>query len=86
MDYALPRAEDVPSFDFETRNVPCTTNALGMKGRGRGGRHRLLPGGHERDHRRAAGAPTASTHIDMPATPERVWTAIRGGPARCTRM
>ena len=36
MDYGMPRADDVPFFHFETRNVPSTTNALGMKGAGRG--------------------------------------------------
>ena len=37
MDYALPRAEDAPSFAFETHNVPCTTNPLGVKGAGEAG-------------------------------------------------
>ncbi len=37
MDYALPRAEDTPSFAFETHNVPCTTNPLGVKGAGEAG-------------------------------------------------
>src|SRR4051812_4104851 len=37
MDYALPRAEDGPSFVFETRNVPCKTNPLGVKGAGEAG-------------------------------------------------
>ena len=37
MDYAMPRADTVPSFHFETRNVPSTTNALGIKGAGEAG-------------------------------------------------
>ncbi len=37
MDYALPRAADTPSFAFETRNVPCKTNLLGVKGAGEAG-------------------------------------------------
>ncbi len=37
MDYALPRASDVPNYAFETRNVPCTTNPLGVKGAGEAG-------------------------------------------------
>ena len=53
MDYALPRAGDMPAFAFETRNVPCTDQSARRQGRGRGRRHRLLPGGHERDRRRA---------------------------------
>ena len=35
MDYALPRADDAPRFVFETRNVPCKTNPLGVKGAAR---------------------------------------------------
>src|SRR5258708_13516392 len=37
MDYAMPRAADGPSFHFETHNVPCTTNPLGVKGAGEAG-------------------------------------------------
>ncbi|TIU90046.1 MAG: xanthine dehydrogenase family protein molybdopterin-binding subunit, partial [Mesorhizobium sp.] len=37
MDYAMPRADDLPFFHFETRNVPSTTNALGIKGAGEAG-------------------------------------------------
>ncbi len=47
MDYCMPRAGDVPSFHFETKNVPSTTNPLGIKGAGEAGRS-ALPGGHER--------------------------------------
>jgi len=75
MDYAVPRAEDAPSFVFETRNVPCTTNALGVKGAGEAGT--------------IAGAGTVMNavvdaldraygirHIDMPATPFAIYEAI----------
>src|SRR5258708_35788955 len=37
MDYALPRADDIPSFSFETANVRCATNPLGVKGAGEAG-------------------------------------------------
>src|SRR5690606_33232673 len=37
MDYAMPRADVVPSFDFSTHNVPCKTNPLGIKGAGEAG-------------------------------------------------
>ena len=37
MDYAMPRAEHAPDFVFETRNVPCKTNPLGVKGAGEAG-------------------------------------------------
>ena len=37
MDYCMPRADDLPDFDFETRNIPSTTNPLGLKGAGEAG-------------------------------------------------
>jgi carbon-monoxide dehydrogenase large subunit len=74
MDYALPRAGDVPSFTVASHPVPATTNPLGVKGCGEAG---------------CAGALTSVMnavvdalaeygirHIDMPATPFRVWQAI----------
>jgi carbon-monoxide dehydrogenase large subunit len=75
MDYALPRADNLPFFSFAMHNVPCTANALGVKGAGEAG---------------AIGAPTAVInaivdalaprtglrHIDMPATPQAVWNAL----------
>ncbi len=76
MDYALPRAADGPSFVFETHNVPCKTNPLGVKGAGEAGAIGSCPAvvnaiieGLWREYR--------IDHIDMPATPERVWTAIQ---------
>src|SRR5262249_57950041 len=45
MDYALPRAQDVPALGFETRNVPCRTNPLGVKGAGEAGAIRPPPAG-----------------------------------------
>ena len=49
------------------------------QGRRRSGRNRLLPGTDECDCRRACGAPARIRHVDMPATPERVWQAIEEG-------
>jgi carbon-monoxide dehydrogenase large subunit len=79
MDYALPRAADVPAFAFETRNVPCRTNPLGVKGAGEAGAIGACPAVMNaildalwRAYR--------MRHLDMPATPERVWAAI--GEAR----
>jgi carbon-monoxide dehydrogenase large subunit len=76
MDYAMPRADNLPNFSFATRNVPCKANPLGVKGAGEAG---------------AVGAPPALInaiidalhdkgvrHIDMPATPSRVWNALHG--------
>lgn len=76
MDYCLPRAGDLPDIAFRYHeDAPCATNPLGLKGSGEAG---------------AVGAPPAVmnaildalsergvTAIDMPATPERVWRAIR---------
>ncbi len=76
MDYALPRAEDTPAFAFETRNVPCTTNPLGVKGAGEAGTIGACPAVMNA----VVDALWREYHIDqldMPATPERVWGAIR---------
>jgi carbon-monoxide dehydrogenase large subunit len=76
MDYALPRAADGPSFVFETHNVPCKTNPLGVKGAGEAGAIGSCPAvvnaiieGLWREYK--------IDHVDMPATPERIWIAIR---------
>jgi carbon-monoxide dehydrogenase large subunit len=77
-DYALPRAEDCPPFTFETRNVPCRTNPLGVKGAGEAGAIGSCPAVMNalvdalwRAYR--------IRHVDMPATPEKVWAAIAEG-------
>lgn len=75
MDYCMPRADDLPSFQVTTTTTACTHNPLGVKGCGEAG---------------AIGSPPAVinavldalkeygiTDIDMPATPEKVWSAIR---------
>jgi carbon-monoxide dehydrogenase large subunit len=74
MDYALPRADDLPDIEVELVEVPCLSNPLGVKGAGEAG---------------AVGSPPAIInaiidalsgdgviHIDMPATPEVVWRAL----------
>ncbi|MGY4287335.1 carbon-monoxide dehydrogenase large subunit [Bradyrhizobium sp. LM2.7] len=75
MDYALPRAADGPAFVFETANVPCKTNPMGVKGAGEAGAIGSCPAivnaivdALWREYK--------IDHIDMPATPERVWIAI----------
>jgi len=75
MDYALPRADSTPSFAFETRNVACKTNPLGVKGAGEAGAIGSCPAVMNaivdalwRTYR--------IRHVDMPATPERLWQAI----------
>ncbi|WP_394689996.1 xanthine dehydrogenase family protein molybdopterin-binding subunit [Hoeflea sp.] len=75
MDYAMPRADDAPFFDFETRNVPSTTNALGIKGAGEAGTIGACPAVVNAlidALDRARGV----RHIEMPATPQRVWEAL----------
>ncbi|HEX9183231.1 MAG TPA: xanthine dehydrogenase family protein molybdopterin-binding subunit [Burkholderiales bacterium] len=72
MDYCIPRADDVPSFQVDTRETPCTHNPLGVKGCGEAG---------------AIGAPAALINaitdalgvkdIPMPATPQTVWRTLQ---------
>ncbi len=79
MDYAMPRADDVPFYSVDhSVQTPCTHNPLGVKGCGEAGAigspptivnaviDALHSGGHRVDH------------IDMPLTPSRVWTAMQG--------
>jgi carbon-monoxide dehydrogenase large subunit len=79
MDYAMPRSDDVPSIKVGTQVTPCTHNPLGAKGCGEAG---------------AIGAPAAMMNavhdalqgvgvkdIQMPASPHRVWQAIRSAKA-----
>jgi carbon-monoxide dehydrogenase large subunit len=76
MDYALPHARDMVQIQFETRNVPCTTHVLGIKGAGEAGTIGATP---------AVMNAVVDTldrgfgiqHLDMPATPVRVWEAIQ---------
>jgi carbon-monoxide dehydrogenase large subunit len=78
MDYAMPRAADSPSFHFETRNVRCVTNALGVKGAGEAGAIGACPAVMNAvvDALKRAGK---STCIDMPATPAKLMKLIRSG-------
>jgi aerobic carbon-monoxide dehydrogenase large subunit len=72
MDYAMPRAADLPGLDCGFHHVPCTTNPLGVKGAGEAG---------------AVGAPAAVVnavvnalgvrHLDMPLTPQKLWSSKR---------
>jgi aerobic carbon-monoxide dehydrogenase large subunit len=78
MDYPLPRAADMPSFTFETRNVPCRTNVLGVKGAGEAGAIGSCPAVMNAIVD-ALWRALRIRHIDMPATPERVWQAIEEG-------
>jgi len=75
MDYAMPRAMDLPPFEISMVELPTEANPLGAKGVGQAGcigapqtvMHAILD----------ALRPLGVTHLDMPATPSRVWHAIR---------
>ncbi|HXE15824.1 MAG TPA: xanthine dehydrogenase family protein molybdopterin-binding subunit [Stellaceae bacterium] len=75
MDYAMPRASDVPSFKFASHPVPAKSNLLGVKGCGEAGCSGSLPAVMNAviDALSVYGI----EHIDMPATPHKVWQAIR---------
>ena len=75
MDYALPHADGMPSFVFETRNVPCKVNPLGVKGAGEAGAIGSCPAVINAVID-ALWRNYGIGHIDMPATPQRVWAAI----------
>ncbi|HTI82004.1 MAG TPA: xanthine dehydrogenase family protein molybdopterin-binding subunit [Acetobacteraceae bacterium] len=75
MDYAMPRADDLPSFHLEFNNTRCTTNPLGVKGCGEAGAVAMLPA--ITNAVLDALAPFGVTQLDGPATPFRVWSAIR---------
>lgn len=73
MDYTMPRADDLPSFNLSHQNTPCPGNPLGIKGCGEAG---------------AIGSPPAvinaitnaigNNNLTMPATPQKVWMALQG--------
>jgi carbon-monoxide dehydrogenase large subunit len=75
MDYALPRADDLPDFAITLTGAPTGANPLGVKGSGQAGAmaapQAIICAVLD------ALAPLGVTHIDMPATPERVWRVIQ---------
>jgi carbon-monoxide dehydrogenase large subunit len=76
MDYALPRADDLPPIDtFTDESQPCRINPLGAKGVGELG----TVGGTPTVINAVLDAlrPLGVTDIEIPATPERVWRAVR---------
>jgi len=74
MDYVMPRAEDLPSFRLGHHVTPCTTNPLGVKGAGESGVAGSLPAGMSAIL--DALAEHGVAHLDMPATPLAVWSAL----------
>ncbi|WP_017772423.1 xanthine dehydrogenase family protein molybdopterin-binding subunit [Paraburkholderia kururiensis] len=83
MDYAMPRASDLPSFNVETaKGTPCTHNPLGVKGCGEAGAIGSPPAIINAIV--DALAPLGVKDIQMPATPHRVWSAIRAAQSPAT--
>ena len=76
LDYCVPRADNLPQFDFETRNVPSTTNPMGLKGAGEAGSIGSTPAVMNAVAD-ALWRAYRVDHIDMPATPFAVYDAIR---------
>jgi len=76
MDYALPRAADLCGFEIGSNPVPTRLNPLGAKGAGEAGTVGAMPA--VMNAILDALAPLGVASLDMPATPERVWRAMRG--------
>jgi carbon-monoxide dehydrogenase large subunit len=77
MDYSMPRADNFPFFAAEISEVPCTTHPLGIRPAGEGGTTPAL--GVVINAVVDALSEFGVKHLEMPATPERVWRAIREG-------
>jgi aerobic carbon-monoxide dehydrogenase large subunit len=77
MDYALPRADAFPALTTEISEVPSTSNPLGLRGGGEGGTTPAL--GAVVNAIVDALAELGVEHVELPATPERVWRAIEAG-------
>ncbi|HYZ61053.1 MAG TPA: molybdopterin cofactor-binding domain-containing protein, partial [Acetobacteraceae bacterium] len=75
MDYALPHAVNVPSLAMQSHPVPAKTNVLGAKGCGEAGCAGALPA--VMNALIDALRPLGVKHVDMPATPERIWAAMQ---------
>ncbi|MDE2334610.1 MAG: xanthine dehydrogenase family protein molybdopterin-binding subunit [Rhodospirillales bacterium] len=74
MDYAIPRADDLPDIEVEFVEVPCGTNPLGVKGAGEAGAVGSPPAVINAVV--DALSPLGVSHVDMPATPEQIWRAV----------
>ena len=74
MDYAMPRADDLPALGSALHPVPCRTNALGVKGVGEAGTTAALAAVMNA----IADAVPEAAALDMPATPARLRQAING--------
>ena len=75
MDYCMPRADNLCNIDFSTRNVPCKTNPLGVKGCGEAGNGGSMPA--VMNAILHALEDNGIEELDAPATPNRIWEAIQ---------
>jgi carbon-monoxide dehydrogenase large subunit len=80
MDYAMPRAADIPEYILGSTVTPSPVNPLGVKGVGEAGTIGATPA--IANAVLDALAPLGVRHLDLPMTPERVWRAIAGASAR----
>jgi carbon-monoxide dehydrogenase large subunit len=80
MDYAMPRATDISAVEVKSNPVPTATNPLGVKGAGEAGCVGAMPA--VANALVDALAPLGIRHVEMPATPERLWRAINNGRAK----
>ena len=80
MDYAMPRATDISAVEVKSNPVPTKTNPLGVKGAGEAGCVGALPA--VANALVDALSPLGVRHIEMPATPERLWRAMQNGRAK----
>lgn len=79
MDYGMPRADDLPSFEVKSHVVPARSNPLGIKGAGEAGTVGALPA--TMNAVVDALRPLGIGNLEMPATPQRVWQAIAAASA-----
>jgi aerobic carbon-monoxide dehydrogenase large subunit len=84
MDYAMPRASDIPAITIEMREVPTKVNVLGVKGVGEAGTIGALSATINAIC--DALAPLGVRHLDMPASPDRVWAAIQAASQTTRRV
>ena len=75
LDYALPRAADMPPMEIAYNNIPCAANPMGIKGAGEAGAIAACPA--VINAVLDALAPLGVRHVDMPATPETIWRTIQ---------
>ncbi|MDA1226749.1 MAG: xanthine dehydrogenase family protein molybdopterin-binding subunit [Chloroflexi bacterium] len=76
LDYAIPKAEDLPFFETERTTTPSPANPLGIKGAGEAGTIAASPAVINAVV--DALSPFGVTHVDMPAKPEKLWKLMQG--------